>query len=41
MGQRFDNGEALQIRTEVYDRHIDIFQCEANDIERVLRALSL
>ena len=41
VGQGFDDGQALQIRTEVHDGQIDIFQCEAEDVERVLSAIGL
>ena len=41
VSQGFDDGEALQIRAEVHDGHIDLFQCEAEDVEGVLGATGL
>ena len=41
VGQSFDDGEALQIRAEVHDGHINLFQRETDDVERVLRASGL
>jgi hypothetical protein len=35
--QGFNDGQALQIRSEVHHSDIDIFQGEADDVEAVLR----
>lgn len=41
MGQSFYDGEALRTGAYVQNREIDIVECEADDIQRMLFAIGL